>query len=118
MPLQIQNQQLYEDRTVQNWHRTVFPPNHDAIDIDLMGSCHRCREPLYLIESTTNPNKAYTILRKLAIRARIPALVIYHDTHVVIRGLVIHPLRQELSDADAVATLCSQVRSFHEQECR
>jgi hypothetical protein len=117
MPLTIQNQTLYQDRTVQDWHRESFPATHWAIDLDLMGACNRCREPLYLIEATTNPEKPYTILRKLAARAEVPALVIYHDSQVVIGGLLVHPKSHRLHDRDSVTAVCLMVREMHEQTC-
>lgn len=85
MPLEIQNQALYADRTVQDWHRREMPRDHDAIDLDLMGVCHRgyCREPLYFIEATTNPDKPSSILRKLAQKCDAYGFIVVHDTETI-----------------------------------
>ena len=85
MPLEIVNRELYADRTVQDWHRYSLPSDHDAIDLDLMGVCHRgyCRDPLYFIEATTNPDKPATILRRLAERTGVFGIVAVHDTETI-----------------------------------
>lgn len=118
MPLQIVNQALYADRTVQNWHRTIFPPDFDAIDVDLLGYCHRgsCRQTLYLIESTTNPNKPLTVITKLAERAGVVGLMIQHDQNVILRGRVVHPDRIELPDEFSVFEAIRDIRASHERQ--
>lgn len=80
---QVRNVDLYQDRTVQDWHRDAFPSTYHAIDLDLMGCCHICRTPLYLIEATTNPQKGFSIMRRLSEMARVPAFVVYHDREQV-----------------------------------
>lgn len=96
MPQQILNQALYHDRTVQDWHRDVFPASAWAIDLDLMGACNSCSEPLYLIESTTNPHKPVTILHRLAKRANLPAVVVLHENKCIKSARVIWPMISEL----------------------
>jgi hypothetical protein len=85
MPLEIVNKELYQDRTVQDWHRRVMPRDADAIDVDLVGVCRHsyCREPLYWIEATTNPNKPATILRRFAQMTNAYGLVVQHDTETL-----------------------------------
>jgi len=78
MPLEIRNWALYHDRTVQDWHRESFPPDYWAIDLDLLGVCKFCKDPLYAIESTTNPNKPLSILSTLVRKLGIPGLMILH----------------------------------------
>ena len=116
MPNVIINQQLYEDRTVQNWHRHSFPSTSHAIDLDLMGVCDRCREPLYLIESTTNPQKPLTILKRLAIRSQLPALMIQHDRSTVIRGVVIYPCNVVLTGEPEVHSFLEMCRRIHSEQ--
>ena len=113
MPHDIVNPTLYGDRTVQDWHRDTFGRDAWAIDLDLMGACHKCREPLYLVESTTNPHKATTILLALSRRSRIPALVILHDTVQIRSGTVLTPIRRYLGDSDQVADYLQELRSIH-----
>lgn len=85
MPLHIMNQELYADRTVQDWHRRTLPRDHDAIDVDLVGVCHRawCRDPLYWIESTTRWDKPATILRRMAEKTDAYGIVVVHDTETI-----------------------------------
>jgi hypothetical protein len=85
MPLHIMNQELYADRTVQDWHRRTLPRDHDAIDVDLVGVCHRsyCRDPLYWIESTTRWDKTATILRRFAEKTDAYGIVVVHDTETI-----------------------------------
>lgn len=90
MPLEIGNHALYHDRTVQDWHRNMLPPSFMAIDLDLMGVCPTCKNPLYGIEATTNPNKPVTILRQLARKADMAGIVAMHDTHGITGFRVVH----------------------------
>jgi hypothetical protein len=113
MPATIVNAGLYADRTVQDWHRETFSRDAWAIDLDLMGACHRCRDPLYLIEATTNPNKPVTILRKLAERANVAALIIFHDTHRVTGGRMIWPVSSTLWDASTLSANLLNIRRTH-----
>ena len=122
MPLHIQNQALYADRTVQDWHRRVMSYDSDAIDVDLMGVCpvKWCRDPLYVIEATTNPDKPATILRKLALKAGMVGIVVYHDTEAITGHKVVHdPFTLKLSEnrsqdpGEALQFLLSVIRSYH-----
>lgn len=113
MPDEILNPDLYQDRTVQDWHRVRFPRQAWAIDLDLMGACHICREPLYLIEATTNPNKPTTILRALAKRADIPGLVIFHDTEQVRSARLVYPKTNVYGDEITVHGLLVAIRTYH-----
>lgn len=125
MPLQVVNRELYADRTVQDWHRSALPRDHDAIDLDLMGVCHRgyCRDPLYLIEATTNPDKPATILRRLAERCGVFGIVVQHDTETLtgIR-VVFNPYdgkTREIASEDvseALRGLLVAIREDHDRE--
>lgn len=114
MPLHIQNHTLYQDRTVQDWHRNTLPPIATAIDIDLMGACKTCSTPTYLIEATTNPNKPTNILRALAKRANTPALLIVHNCDVVLYADHIWPTANtRVVGADNVHTLLIACIQMH-----
>jgi hypothetical protein len=117
MPQVILNQALYQDRTVQDWHRESFCSSDWAIDLDLLGACNSCREPLYLIEATTNPNKPLSILRRLAERSNLPALVIMHDTERVLSGRTIWPTSVDLPEEKWVRSVLTIYRQNHLQEC-
>ena len=123
MPLQIMNETLYHDRTVQDWHRRVMPADADAIDLDLFGTCHKwtCRDPLYFIEATTNPNKPVTILRRLAEKADGFGIVAMHDTETITGfRVVFDPTRGKVpeiareSQSEGLALLLLWIREFHD----
>jgi hypothetical protein len=115
MPMLIQNQRLYEDRTVQMWHRHKLPRDYGAIDIDLMGYCAYglCRDPLYLIESTTNPNKPITVLRRLAERAHVFGLIVQHSEGVIIGGRLVYPQVKALDSDTEVREAIDWIRGQH-----
>ncbi len=119
MPAEILNQIAYHDRTVQDWHRERFPNNNWAIDLDLLGACCRCRQPLYLIEASTNPNKPTTILRCLARQADLPAFLIIHDNATITGGYQLWPTTTRLSDEEQTAAALAAVRADHlANQCR
>lgn len=125
MPLQILNAELYADRTVQDWHRREMPRDADAIDLDLFGVCHRayCRDPLYFIEATTNPNKPATILRRLAEKSKAYAFIVQHDTERLTGIRVVHhPEGMKSSEivaqdfSEALKAILTYVRDEHEMK--
>jgi hypothetical protein len=93
MPRYVVNQALYLNRTVQDWHRFHLPDYASAMDVDLMGYCPHCYAPLYLIEASTNPQKAIGVLRALGELAHVPAGLVVHDCHEPLHA---HALRQRL----------------------
>lgn len=114
--VRIRNPELYANRTVQDWHYDVFPLDNWAIDLDLMGACSRCRQPLYLIEATTNgESKPTTILRSLAERANLAAFVIFHDveTKTVTHGRMVWPRTLDLAGPTVVKTMIHAIRQQH-----
>jgi len=122
VPLEIMNRALYADRTVQDWHRSVMPRTADAIDLDLMGACRfsYCRDPLYLLESTTRDDKPVTILRRLAEKADTFGIVVVHDTETI-RGfrVIYDPTRGKVPEiarethSEGLASLLLWIREFH-----
>ena len=83
----IRNNTLYQDRTVQDWHYDALGQPCPAIDIDLLGYCEYgyCRETLYLIEATTNPDKHTSVIERLAKLAKVPAYLFLHNRQIVTR---------------------------------
>ena len=123
MPLEIQNEALYHDRTVQDWHRRVMPRNADAIDLDLFGTCHRawCRDPLYFIEASTNPSKPVSILNRLSRKADGFGILVVHDTDGITGFRVVYdPTGGKLPDfasedaSEGLERLLTFIRLFHE----
>lgn len=124
MPIQIMNQALYADRTVQDWHRRELPHNADSIDLDLLGVCQLpyCRKALYAIESTTRDNKPVSILNRLAKDVGCFALVVQHDTESIVSFRITHnptgfPIVFE-GDADTqLKGTLAKIRLDHMSEC-
>lgn len=116
MPLTVLNPELYADRTVQDWHRSTFGRNATAIDLDLMGACKRCSAPLYLIESTTNPDKHTNILRRLAVITDVPAYLVIHDRRDIDRVITVHPTRGLLGGVEEFKDCLQALREQH--QCR
>lgn len=113
MPQAILNEALYHDRTVQDWHRRAFPASDWAIDLDLLGACNSCREPLYVIEATTNPHKPVTIMERLAQRANVPALVVLHDGNSIKSAKVLGPSTVDLPDERWLRSTLMLYRQVH-----
>jgi hypothetical protein len=96
----VRNPLLYQDRTVQDWHFNSMVRQASAIDLDLYGYCNLCYEPLYLIEASTNPDKAVNALMGLALRASVPAfLVLHRDGRIVKAHELTRTLVHEGGDA-------------------
>jgi len=114
-PYEIRNEALYHDRTVQDWHRLSFPRSYWAIDIDLMGACGqpRCSMPLYLIESTTNPNKPIGILSKAGNMMNIPAFIVRHDASQIVEAHQISDGNSERLNESALHRNLEVVRQNH-----
>lgn len=113
-PIRIVNPSLYLDRTVQDWHRSHLPEDCTAIDLDLMGACPRCYHPLYLIESSTRDDKPVGILRSLARKADVPALLVLHDTSMVLGARLLEPLRKSYIDQHETAAVLQRIRLHHD----
>lgn len=117
MPDHVVNEALYHDRTVQDWHRERFHHDAWAIDLDLMGACHMCADPLYLIEATTNPEKHTSIIHQLAKRSQVPALLIVHDQECVRYAEIVYPRpRTTLNSETALTDYIVTLRQEHESE--
>jgi hypothetical protein len=113
MPHEIINMVKYLDKTVQDWHRRVFPKTSWAIDVDLLGACHICRHPLYLIEGSENPDKPISILYQLAIRANIPAFLILHRDKEVVGGRQSYPQQISYNSESEIRTALEFIRMAH-----
>lgn len=85
MSQQIKHVDWYADSWVNHWHRDTFGEKAFAYDVDLMGVCARCLEPLYLIEATRSSEKSTTFLKKLARRANVPAILVQHSNYAITR---------------------------------
>jgi hypothetical protein len=113
MPLHVVNEKMYADRTVQDWHRERFGPEAWAIDFDLVGVCRGCKEAVYLIESTSNPQKPTSIIRTHAIRADVPAFIVWHAGGVVTSGRQIYPRFRDYSSEHDIAAALDGARRWH-----
>ena len=108
----VRNPSLYFDRTVQNAHRQL-PRWCSASDVDLLGWCTICGDPLYFVEATTNPNKHGKWLVRLAESADVPAMLVWHDRMDITRGRVIWPVAVDLVGKNAVLKLWMSLRYDH-----
>jgi hypothetical protein len=62
------------------WHRDQPDNQACAIDIDLLGYCRRCVEPLYLIEATrSTTRKTAFVLERTGSKLGVPVWVVYQD---------------------------------------
>ena len=63
-----------------DWHREQPDLDAKAIDIDLLGYCKHCLDPLYLIEATRGRNrKNASVLEHLGRMIGVPVWVVYQD---------------------------------------
>lgn len=86
------------DLTFSRWHRTLSD-DFTYIDLDYVAYCRRCRSPLALIEMSTDPNKTFTVTRKLAEAAGIQAwLLIYTKENETIGSIRMRPISPALGD--------------------
>lgn len=111
-PSTVLNPALYADRTVQDWHRNTFNKAAWAIDIDLLGACLICRTPLYLLESTTNPEKPVAIIGALSRLSGVPAFTILHHGGQILRADAIGGNARHEGET-AVKTLLALARYTH-----
>jgi hypothetical protein len=115
-PLEIQNPSLYHDRTTQDWHRRTLPKRHTAIDIDLFGYCDFCYDPLYVIESTTNPTKPVGVIFRMSRRLQVPAFRVLHNTEHVVWAQQVQPRSIVRHNPQDFAALLHQIRRVHYED--
>lgn len=112
-PMEIQNDEQYADRTVEDWHRNNLPDYCWAIDIDLVGACSICRQPIYLIESTSSRCKATTILVQFASMTGLPAMTILHDWKKPLYAQMLTHQAKRYHGEDAIKNLLLDIRRDH-----
>jgi hypothetical protein len=116
-PRHVMNGVLYHDRTVQDWHRATFGVDAWAIDLDLVGACRRCREPLYLIEATTNPDKPTTILKRLSSLAGVPGILVRHRDGQIVRATWLDVPPRPIGGEEDLKDALLRLRESHEPRC-
>jgi pyruvate-formate lyase-activating enzyme len=110
------------DLTYSRWHRTLAD-DLPYIDLDAIEYCQGCREALLLIELALDVGqsvKATTVLRKLATRAEVPALLAFYSvengvvTGFRVRGVAPHyEQRDRLMGPGEFAVRLRQLRDRH-----
>jgi hypothetical protein len=64
------------------WHRNQTHSAIAMIDVDKVSCCHACNEPLFLAETVKHNGqeliKGHSMIRKLAIKASLPAFIIWY----------------------------------------
>lgn len=66
------------DLAFSQWHRRVFDDDAAALDIDLVGMCKRCNQPIYMIETTRADKKSTTWTEVIARKCQVPAFVVFY----------------------------------------
>lgn len=81
----------WRDEAFSRWHRGIEPDNRlTAIDCDWLEYCARCRAPLAIFELCADPSrtdKTYTVTRKLARQAGVPAWCVLYRASPGGRGI-------------------------------
>jgi len=112
------------DLAYSGWHR-LLEDDLTYIDIDGCEYCRRCREPLALIETARDVGqdyKATTVLRRLAVRAGLPAyLVLYRLDGTGVEGFRVQQLlsgdvRYRSMTTEAFSDLLRSLRRAHHCE--
>ena len=74
------NDVLFSDYS--RWHRNQTHSAIAMIDVDKVSCCHSCNEPLFLAETVKHNGqeliKGHSMIRKLAIKAGLPAFIIWY----------------------------------------
>ena len=117
MPDQVQNWEAYFDPTIRLWHRRALPRDCWAIDLDLVGACKVCRQPLYLIEATRNPDKATSVLERFATMCDVPALIVWHDDNGPTHARSLFPFEFKMNCEDDIVRYLSEIREYHKSKC-
>lgn len=113
----VRNPAKYYDRTVQEWHATTLGRDCSAIDIDLMGFCRKCSEPLYLIEAAETEQKSTRVVERLGLLAGIPALLVVHAGGLIRKAKRVDiPKTGEWRSADELVEYLDRLRRLHECE--
>lgn len=82
MSRQIRDREMYEhgSKWFADWHRRQDDDTACMIDLDGVGYCRRCSQPLYLVEATESTRKKNaTVTEKLGQLAGIEVFVFYRD---------------------------------------
>jgi hypothetical protein len=65
------------DLTINLWHRATFGDEAKALDLDLVGMCHRCDQPLYAWEATRSTlYKPTKWLRRITSQQNVPGYLV------------------------------------------
>lgn len=82
MSREIRDRAEYEagSKWFADWHREQPEYNAKAIDVDLLGYCPSCKDPLYLIEATrSSGRKCADVLEHLGEIVNVPVWVVYQQ---------------------------------------
>lgn len=83
MSLHERNPAHFDGNDFSRWHRATLGDNAGMIDIDYVDYCDKCGETLLLTEIThqsASITKPTTVIRKLALRARVPGWLVYVES--------------------------------------
>jgi hypothetical protein len=69
------------DLSINLWHRATFGDDAKALDVDLIGMCGRCDQPLYAYEATRSQGyKATKWLRQICLQQNVPGYLVVYST--------------------------------------
>lgn len=119
MPYEIQNDDLYEGSTrfVRDWHRATFGKRAKMVDLDGVGYCPDCKEILYVVEGTSNPEKTVWLCRKVAHALSVPAIVVRHDAALTMVLRVTNLDTGATGDEEYGKDLLGGIRERHWEIC-
>lgn len=119
----VQYPSLYEQsKQVNEWHRSEFPDDYAAFDVDLVGVCEDCATTLYMQEHATTDEKPTRFLRKLSAdhKDTPPVFLIIHeptDEPVIRRIEEVFPHRSDHTPESYVERI-HQLRRIHQRFCK
>lgn len=117
------------DLAFSRWHRENCPDHWSLIDVDFLGFCKKCSEPIAIIEHARDVGqtfKAFTATRKLALAAGIPALLVLYrlDEHGVASSFRVKQIAPEIQielvqmDSARFRRFYGIFRAEHQLYCR
>lgn len=105
------------DLTISAWHRRNFDDDQSAFDLDLIGVCKLCGNPLYVWETTRAADKNTTWTGRSAHRFNVPGYLVtyWHDPDGSLDMTVaqIYPAKRRIGGQIDLKYHIDQLRTAH-----
>jgi hypothetical protein len=109
------------DLGFSQWHRERFDDDAKAYDVDLVGLCHRCDQPQYVIETTRSAGfKPTKWTARVALMLNVPGYLVHYvnDDDGRLAALTAHLLapfcsRRLIGGSDAFELHLKALRATH-----